>query len=351
MEKVSWTGSEIRKLFRMDERYKSHQTLYNAEDRGDIPKAHRVARGKVMVRNWSLEQLPKIGEKFGFLKKRDRKTVICKYIQKGGVLKTTTSFNEAKTFALNGMKTLIIGLDFECSITDVVLPEQEVLTLEDSQPQVGLFHLLAEGASLSRVVRKTSIPTLDIIPETHDLVQLEKWLNQQKRREYIFIDKLMPLLSDYDVVIFDNGPSWNHLIENALVASDVILCPLGCNLLAYNASETNIHNIFDFEETMNLVEEKKVIMFPTLLDRTSLSQQIYAEYIARFSKYLVTHPIRVSAKWQESLMNKQTIIEYAPTSQAAHDYYDLIRDIWNKIDRKDAKSKHEEIAQKQAIGG
>lgn len=45
MEQVDWTNSDIRKLFRMDERYKSIQTLYNAEDRGEIPLAKREPRG------------------------------------------------------------------------------------------------------------------------------------------------------------------------------------------------------------------------------------------------------------------------------------------------------------------
>jgi len=89
------------------------------------------------------------------------------------------------------------------------------------------------------------LPTLDIIPETHELVLLEKMLSKENRREYIFKDKLIPKLKNYDVIIFDNGPSWNYLIENALTTSDVIICPLGCNLLSYNASGTNFGSILE----------------------------------------------------------------------------------------------------------
>ena len=121
MEKLLWTSSEIRRLYRMDDRYKSIQTLYYAEERGEIPKAERTPRGKILVRHWKLQDLPIIGEKFGYLKKNKNQSIICKYIQKGGVLKTTSSMNEAKTFALHGMKTLVIGQDPECSITDVLL--------------------------------------------------------------------------------------------------------------------------------------------------------------------------------------------------------------------------------------
>lgn len=333
MEKETWTSADIKSIYRIDERYKSIQTLYNAEERGEIPKAERISRGKVQVRHWKLDQLPAIGKRFGFLEQPTKQIIISKYIQKGGVLKTTTSYNEARLYALNGMKTLIIGLDFECSITDVILPKAQVITLEDNQRFLGLYQLLAEDAPLQNVIKKTSLPTLDIIPETHDLVVLDKWLNQQKRREYIFRDKLLPFLSEYEVIIFDNGPSWNHLIENSITASDAIICPLGCNLLAYNASETNLSSIFDFQKEMNLANQK-IIMFPTLLERSALSQQIYAQYLSKFNEYIIPIPIRVSVKGQEALVCQQSILEYAPTSSLAQEYYELILSIWQKINNK-----------------
>lgn len=333
MEKETWTSADIKSIYRIDERYKSIQTLYNAEERGEIPKAERISRGKVQVRHWKLDQLPAIGKRFGFLEQPTKQIIISKYIQKGGVLKTTTSYNEARLYALNGMKTLIIGLDFECSITDVILPKAQVITLEDNQRFLGLYQLLAEDAPLQNVIKKTSLPTLDIIPETHDLVVLDKWLNQQKRREYIFRDKLLPFLSEYEVIIFDNGPSWNHLIENSITASDAIICPLGCNLLAYNASETNLSSIFDFQQEMNLANQK-IIMFPTLLERSALSQQIYAQYLSKFNEYIIPIPIRVSVKGQEALVCQQSILEYSPTSSLAQEYYELILSIWQKINNK-----------------
>jgi len=330
MEKNTWTITEVKRLFRMEERNKSVQAIYKSEEKGEIPRAERIARGKVKVRQWKLDQLPAIGEKYGFLEKPEKQVVICKYIQKGGVLKTTTSFNEAKTLALNGIKTLVIGLDFECSITDVILPHQEISDLEQSEPRLGLYHYFAESASLDEIICKTSLPTLDIIPETHDLVILDKWFNHQTRREDFFKEKLLSQLQNYDVVIFDNGPSWNHLIENSVACSTSIVTPLGCNLLAYNASRTNLSSIFDFQRLMKITGQK-IIMIPTLLDRTSLSQQIYAQYISLFSKYIIPMPIKISVKAQEALMCKQTIFEYAPTSQIAQDYYDLIRAMWSKI--------------------
>ena len=330
MEKSIFTISDIRKIYRIDDRYKSIQSIYKAEERGEIPRAKRAPRGKVQVRNWELSHLPTIGKKFGFLKQPHQQQIICKYVQKGGVLKTTTSFNEARVFALNGIKTLVIGLDFECSITDIILPKEEIRTLSEKTDLIGLYQFFAEKAPIEEIIQKTSLPTLDVIPETHDLVALEKWLNHQTRREYTFKDELIPLLSKYDVIIFDNDPSWNRLTENSLTTASTLILPLGCNLLAYNASQTNLDSIFEFQEKMGITNQK-VFMIPTLLDRSALSQQIYAQYLSNFSNQVIPIPIRASVKGQESLIHKQSILEYAPSSSLAQDYYELIKLLWGKI--------------------
>ena len=330
MEQETWTNSDIRKLFKMDYRYKSVQTLYNSEERGEIPVAKREPRGKVSTRMWPLAQLPEIGKKFGFLKPPASQKVLCTYMQKGGVYKTTTSYNRARTLALNGVKVLLIGLDPECSITDIIIPQQELVRLDDFQQGKGLYHHFAENVDLKEIIHPTSLPTLDFIPETHDLVKLNKWMSHEKRREYIFSDKLIPKLSEYEVIIFDNSPTWNHLVENALMSSSSIIMPLGCSLLAYNASATNMQNIWDFQEVMRL-SNQNLIMFSTGLERSSLSQQINATYLNRYVDYMIATPIRKSVKWEEALMSKQTILEYAPRSSAAEEYYHLISEEWERI--------------------
>lgn len=330
MDREYWTSVDLKQFFRFDERSKSINSVYNAETREEIPVAERISRGKIQVRKWALEDIPKIGKKFGFLTQNKAQKVLCKYIQKGGVLKTTTTFNEARIFALNGIKTLVVGLDFECSITDVIQPRDNIVTLSEDKRSLGLYHLFYDGAPIKDVIKKTSLPTLDIIPETHELVLLEKMLSKESRREYLFKDKLLPKLKEYDVIIFDNGPSWNYLIENAITASDVIVCPLGCNLLSYNASGTNFESILDFQKAMHL-KNQKIIMYATLLERSSLSQQIYAQYLSTFAEYIIAVPIRTSVKGQESLLSGKSTLEYLPKSSLSDDYYELITELWARI--------------------
>ena len=75
MAKHRWTSSNIIKLFKMTERV-SKQTLLNAEARGEIPTAERIARGSVFARQWKVDQLPAIGRLFGFLKPPTEQKII-----------------------------------------------------------------------------------------------------------------------------------------------------------------------------------------------------------------------------------------------------------------------------------
>ena len=45
------------------------QSLLNYENSGEIPKANRDTKTKIPARFWTSDQLPTIGEKFGFLKR------------------------------------------------------------------------------------------------------------------------------------------------------------------------------------------------------------------------------------------------------------------------------------------
>lgn len=331
MEKQLWSNTEIQKIFKLDKEDKNSQVLFDAMMNDEIPKSQLIKRGNLHVHRWRLDQLPEIGNKFGFLQKPKQQEVICVYTAKGGVLKTTLSYCLARILALNGIKTLIVGLDIQCSITELTLPEMQVDSLDEvSTSMPGLYHFLYEKVPLNEIIKKTSLGTLDIIPETTDLNVLERALRLEKRREYVLQDKLIPHLGAYDVVIFDNSPSWNQLTENALIVSKTVISPAGCDLGTYKTLQTNLGTLREFQEAMRL-EWNNFIIVPTLLEKTKLSQQIYQVYQDQYGDTVIPSPIRRAVKGQESLVLKQSPIEYDPSSGLAQDYFGATEKIWNMI--------------------
>jgi chromosome partitioning protein len=324
----------------MNNRIKSRQTLLNAEERGDIPKASRVSRGKVQIRNWTINQLPQIGEKFGFLRKPNKQKIICTYTPKGGVLKSSTTWTFARILALHGIKVLLIGLDIQCSITDVAFPPKQIDELDQYSPDeddfLGLYHLLYEKVPLKNIIRKTVLPNFDIIPETHELNILEKKLRMEVRSEYFFKERLIPQLSNYDVILFDNSPNWNQLIENSLAAANVIFSPIGCDFLSYRAADKNLNIIVEFGKAAKLKWDNFFVI-PTLLERNKLSQQIYGAYLNDYGEIIVPIPIRRAVKGQESMLLGNSSLEHDPKSSLAQDYFELIQYLWDKVIEKDSE--------------
>ncbi len=335
MEQNNFTSTEIRKIFRLDEKLTARQSLFNAEARDEIPRSTRMARGKVQVRQWSIDQLPEIGKKFGFLQRPSSQKVICIFTQKGGTLKSTLTYTLARAAAINGIKTLVIGLDIQASITNLLLPiaVESLTELSAIRNRPGLFHLFYENALLEDVTQKTDLPTLDVIPETASLAMLSKMIpaNGSKQNPYtLFNDKLLPLLKDYDLVIFDNAPNWSPLVENALTASRSILAPVACDVGTYQVLDNNLAAITEFQEAFK-IEWDNFIMVPTLLEKSKLSQQIYAAYVANHSESVLPVPIRRAVVGQESSALNRSVLEYDPSSDLAQDYFELMKAVWKKV--------------------
>lgn len=336
-----FTSMELHHLFRMEERFKSQQVLANAESRGEIPRASRIARGRTEVRRWETAQLPAIGKRFGFLRNEtpEKQQVISVFTQKGGTLKTTLSHAIARILALNGIRVLVVGLDLQGSITKTMLPPPPTLdTLEAilayNKAIQGLFHFFNQpekSRTISSIIRTTDLPTLDIVPETPQLNDLVLLINQKTLKEFRFRDELLPAVSDYEVVIFDNGPSWNSLVENSLACSSTLIQPIGCDVGTFQVLDGNMAQIEEFRVKARISWGHQLLV-PTLRENTKLSQQILGAYLAQYpARQLLTNSIRKSVSGQEALYLNKTALEHDPRSELSQDYAQVVREIWDRI--------------------
>jgi len=330
MEKI-FIPNKILKLFRSD---KTKHALFKSEELGTIPKAERIKWGQHFVRAWQKKDLPAIGKAYGFLSIPSAQRVIAIYTAKGGVLKTTVSYNLARMIALNGIKTLVIGLDVQCSITDLLSTAQQEETIEDIRPINGLYEATKPpadgGVTIDEIIKISDIPTLHYIPETVNLNKLEQKIRDEKKREHFLARFITELKQNYDVIIFDNSPNWNFLIQNSLVAADIVISPMGCDIGTYRAVNQNIQLINDFKNEMEL-NWKNFIIIPTLLENTKLSLQIVSQYNTLYPELITKASIRRAVKGQESSLQNCSVIESDPSSPLANDYYDVITELWTKM--------------------
>lgn len=305
-----------------------------------LPAFARSATDNRALKSWSLQEMPSVGEKVGFLKKLSRPLVASVFVTKGGVLKSSLTFNLARMAALHGIRTCVVGLDMQGDVSASLglgedAPDDETLdqALARMNEVRGLPDLFTGDAKLEEVIRPTDLPTLFYVPETPELVALDQSLVNRNRREYWVRDNVTrPLVSElqFDLVLMDCSPNWNRLITNALVASDILVSPLECKINNFRNLQAFRALIQEFKREMDATFEH--LFVPTRLSPgRKLSQEIYSWYRSHLPGCTTT-AIRETSQGEESIAVRYSIPEYAPASGAADEARELLREIWTKFE-------------------
>jgi chromosome partitioning protein len=324
-----YTASQIAKIFRVEQ---TKQTILNLEEKGIIPTAKRVLRGKTPYRVWSTNQLPEIGEAIGYLKKPTKPRVFSVFSLKGGTGKSSFAFQLARTLALHKINTLVIGLDAQESITQTIKKSSQSLENEGMFEVNGLYQFLTEKISIDDVIQGTDLPTLSYIPETIELSVLDVWLNQQTRKEYLFREKIVnPLLKKniYDIIIFDCNPAWNSVVTSALAASSTLISPLGADINSLKAARIFTDLLAHFQEDMNHSFESFFIV-PTMVEANKLSNAILSKYRLEYESLCSTGSIKRAVVVQESNVKGKSLAETAYDAQVYEDFISVFQEIINQ---------------------
>lgn len=331
----------------------SRTALVKAEASGNIPTASRRDTGTLKRRAWGIEDLPQIGEQYGFLKHLDRSLALAIFTTKGGVLKTTLSLNFARMAALHNIRTCVVGLDMQGDVTTALGFNTDLEENEDLQSAIarlnstrGLLNVFKGEARLEDVVLPTDIPTLSFIPETPELVALDQLISNKNRREYWLKEQVIdPLKQKFELVIMDCSPNWNRLITNSLVACDALISPLECkinNFRNYTAFRTFLE---EFRKELKL--DFDFFFIPTRFTSTrKLSAEIRSWYLAHIPG-CVSGSIRESVHGEESVAQHISVPEYVPNSLAADEMRETILEIWNRLVE---ASKKQKIAKGTRLG-
>jgi len=205
---------------------KAPNTIRNLEAKGIIHPPRAENEGPVRRRLYDLELVSKIRDALQVPQGRPNgaSPVIAVFSNlKGGVGKTTTAVHFAQYACREGNRVLFVDLDPQASATTIFgyIPDLDI-------PSDGtmLEAMEEERGAIRKIIRKTYWHGLDLIPANLELQNAEYILPGQEQFHRRLRQALDLVKDDYDVVVVDVPPALGSLAINAILAADLLICPI-----------------------------------------------------------------------------------------------------------------------------
>lgn len=193
--------------------------------------------------------------------------------QKGGVAKTTTTYNLAAVKAMEGKRVLMIDLDPQCSLTIAAGIEPGSAELEGFST-CGLFNKKTDVEDCVFKVDATGLDNLYIVPSDIDLAEMEMQLFTKASREKQLKRAISKLEEYFDYVFIDCPPQLGTLTINALVAADEVVIPCKTEYLAYRGLRALLDTIESVQEDDDLNPDLKLLgIIATLYEKQIKDQR------------------------------------------------------------------------------
>lgn len=236
---------------------------------------------------------------------------ICFFNNKGGVGKTTLACNVASYVAeTERLSVLLVDADPQCNATQLVLPDEmteRIYSSAEPPPEVDtlrevLSPLLAGDASLSASHRPATPSTnrfgVSVLAGHPHVALLEDKLSNGWT-EFLGGDLggarvtnwntqlLSHLKHQYDLIIYDVGPSLGALNRSILVGADYFMAPMGCDIFSLIGIENIASWIDQWRRNYDQAYKRCAQTHKAGLHKYSSEVRASSSLIARFVGYTV----------------------------------------------------------------
>jgi chromosome partitioning protein len=240
---------------------------------------------------------------------------------KGGTGKSTISASYGFRLAQMGVRTLLIDLDPQGHLT-------QCLGLNSQQFPKTLFHALIEKEELEKIVVKTDLPTLDIIPSNLNLSPVELSLFSMNSREFRLRRLISSVEKNYELIVMDASPSIGLLNLNAILASNDLIIPVLADFLSYHGLKILFETLSTIEEDFSFVFENIFIFLNRYNESHRICKRSKKALETHYDKYLLSTVVRQDTKIAEATSQGSPIFLFAQSSKGAVDIQSLIDEIF-----------------------
>lgn len=247
--------------------------------------------------------------------------------QKGGVGKTTTTFNLAYILSKMGKRVLAVDFDSQANLTTCYGIEKT----DELEYTIGHM-LMAQIEDEKQIPVKKCIRTkdgVDFIPASIYLSAVDAKLRMEMGAESMLAELLEPLRSQYDYILIDTCPSLGILTINALAAADEVIIAVNPQLLAMMGLQDFLRTVMKIKKRINLKLEIAGILLTMCEKRTTLCKVLTEEVTENFGEQIRVFETQIpsTVKVGESIYYGKPLVQYSPKASASMAYMKLAKEL------------------------
>ncbi len=241
---------------------------------------------------------------------------------KGGVGKTTTSYNLGHALARDGQtKVLLCDVDPQAMLT-------KLLEFHPEEPRPTLYDLLVPPpapSTASDLIHATAMTGVSLLPGSTDLTRVELQLATKINRE-LTLRRALAAFTGFDFVLLDCPPDLNLLTTNALAAAHHVVIPVSSESMSLEA-------LGDFRTTLEEVRrELNVGLTARILvtkheAKTGHARAMLAALQNAYPNELYATVVPYSVAAKDAAASHESVLTFAPDSPVADAYRQLANEI------------------------
>lgn len=243
--------------------------------------------------------------------------------QKGGVGKSTTAHALGAGLTLKGNKVLYVDLDAQGNLS---------YTLKANASGYNSLGVLERPETIKEEIQITSEGA--ILASAAKLASADKNI-VETGKEYRLRKALKLIAEEYDYCIIDTPPTLGIVTINALTACDYAIIPAQADIYSLQGLVGQINETIKAVKEYCNSELKVIGIVLTRFSARSILSRDLAEVIEETAKKLDTKvfntKIRECISIKEAQVSQKDIYSYAPRSNAAADYKELLEEVMKEM--------------------